>query len=540
MWNRQRVFPRFFLCSGERENNLKRKWCRRVTFRWYITLAYKVKSKVLVNDNINMIDIHKLYSSQTPLDNRYLLKNRIGGGSFSDVWLASDLKSQVDVVLKIYASAQNLDEEGVRMFRREFAIVCNLSHTNILKPFTFDIFQDSPYIVLPYCEKGSASQYVGKISEEQLWDFAGQVAAGLAHLHKHNIIHQDIKPANVLINIDNQFMITDFGISTGLRNTIRKSRLTDDNEGSGTTAYMSYECLGPEQSNVIARDIWAFGATLYELATGNVPFGELGGVTQNANGGNIPKINSTNFSKEVKELIYKCLALKAWNRPSAEDIVKIVSDHQRGIVPPKPTIHKRLTIISVAVICAVLAYFIFPRPDEKVPVVINPNDSLALARIDSAISIVSSEVASNIEKRDAERLSDAAKIYKDALGLNVTDTILEQGMSKWMESQNVIDDTYKYLSDQSYYYNEMKAYEAAKDFDTKCKKLEDFVSDSIRLMVSNKKKSTSKSEKSRRNNDGVSLKRQSKESIDSVRSSEIDFLPSPEKSLKYQMQKNYR
>ena len=170
------------------------------------------------------------------MDGRYQLIEKIGGGGFSEVWLACDLRSQVNVVLKVYASSQGLDEEGVKMFRKEFSLVCNLSHTNILKPFTFDIFQDSPYIVLPYCERGSASNLIGKISEEELWDFIGQVASGLAHLHKHGIIHQDIKPANILINSDNQYMITDFGISTGLRNTIRKSRGADADSGSGTAS----------------------------------------------------------------------------------------------------------------------------------------------------------------------------------------------------------------------------------------------------------------------------------------------------------------
>ena len=114
------------------------------------------------------------------------------------------------------------------------------------------------------------------MTENELWDFVGQVAAGLAYIHKHNIIHQDIKPGNVLINADGQMMITDFGISTGLRKTMRRSaNKTDDSARDGTIAYMSYECLKENPINVIARDIWAFGATLYEFATGEVPIGEI-------------------------------------------------------------------------------------------------------------------------------------------------------------------------------------------------------------------------------------------------------------------------
>ena len=96
-----------------------------------------------------MLNLYYLKEKEELLDGRYQLIEKIGGGGFSEVWLACDLRSQVNVVLKVYASSQGLDEEGVKMFRKEFSLVCNLNHTNILKPFTFDIFQGSPYGHLP-------------------------------------------------------------------------------------------------------------------------------------------------------------------------------------------------------------------------------------------------------------------------------------------------------------------------------------------------------------------------------------------------------
>ena len=117
-----------------------------------------------------MINLVQLKTTDTLLDNHYRLIDKIGGGGFSEGWLAEDLRSQVKVALKVYSSVQDMDVEGVKMFRKEFSLVCNLNHTNILKPFTFDIFQGCPYIVLPYCEKGSAAQYVGKLTENELWN----------------------------------------------------------------------------------------------------------------------------------------------------------------------------------------------------------------------------------------------------------------------------------------------------------------------------------------------------------------------------------
>ena len=415
------------------------------------------------------------------MDGRYQLIEKIGGGGFSEVWLARDLRSQVNVVLKVYASSQGLDEEGVKMFRKEFSLVCNLSHTNILKPFTFDIFQGSPYIVLPYCERGSASKMIGKISEEELWDFIGQVASGLAHLHKHGIIHQDIKPANILINSDNQYMITDFGISTGLRNTIRKSRGADDDSGSGTTAYMPYECLGAKPSNVISRDIWSFGATLYELATGDVPFGELGGMNQHVLGGKVPKIEKE-FSADLKELIYKCLELNTWDRPSAEEIVGMVQAHEAGNRILVKHTRKRMALFISSAAVILIGMLLFSLNGNGEGTGVNPNDSTFLAKIEDANEMVRTEKAKgNKDSIDVSRLCVAAKAYKEALSLPVTDTVIEtRGRMLWKESQNLIDETYLYLYEKGLKYAEADAEMAARILKERSETLKEYVSDSVK------------------------------------------------------------
>jgi len=457
-----------------------------------------------------MLNLNYLKSTRSLLDDRYELLERIGGGGFSDVWLAHDIRSRVDVVLKIYASSVELDEEGVRMFRKEFSIVCNLNHTNILKPFTFDISQGSPYIVLPYCENGSASKLIGKITEEELWNFAGQVAAGLAYLHRHNIIHQDIKPANVLINADNQYMITDFGISTGLRNTIRKSKSDTDNSGSGTTAYMSVECFGAKPVNVIARDIWAFGATLYELATGDVPFGDYGGVTQKSVGGKVPKIGN-DFSSGIKNLIYKCLSFNAWDRPGADEIVEMVNNHKNGVKPSVANpVRKIVAGVSGLVVVSVLCVFTFLGKSGESPVAVNPNDSILLARVEEACEIVMVEKdKGDADAVDEQKLRAAAQMYSEAVMLEATDSIVEKGRSKWMASQKIIDEAYVYFYNKGVEYSQNEAYSAASKFGKRSLVLKEYVSENAKSriekndMAGGKQKSQSKGNetKSKRSTD---------------------------------------
>ena len=151
------------------------------------------------------------------------------------------------VALKIYAPDKGMDEDGVKMFSSEFTLVFNVSHKNLLTPSYYDDYNGSPYLVLPFCEKGSAQKQIGKMDEREMAKFLLDVSSALAFLHAQHppIIHQDIKPDNVLIDATGTYRVTDFGISTNLRSTLRKSvGIGHANDSAGTMAYM-----GPERFN---------------------------------------------------------------------------------------------------------------------------------------------------------------------------------------------------------------------------------------------------------------------------------------------------
>lgn len=458
-----------------------------------------------------MISLIEIKDSHTLFDNHYQLIKKIGGGGFSEVWLAHDTVAGIDVALKIYTPTGELDEEGKNDFKREFARLCDVNHSNIIHAIGFGIYKDElPYLAMNICKNGSAKRLIGQIEEDEFWNFIEQVASGLQYLHKRGIIHQDMKPDNVLINSDGQYLIIDFGISTKIRSTLRKS--VKGNIGGGTPWYMSIESFGKESSSVYARDIWAFGASLYEMMTGDVPFGQYGGMTQKANGGKIPEIKQ-DFSLELKKIVYDCLALNAWDRPDADQILQRVAAHRAGIKQSgRSNVYRKVLYGIVALLVAVCGMIWYYDPDidirtnkqESIAIAKKRNDSIFIASIEKAKMIVDAErLKSNISARNEEKLRSAADIYRNAIKeLEVSDSVREIGQQMWQESQLIIDDTYRYLYTTGVRYNRADAKQAAESFWKRCRVLQGCVSETAKKklesnisITSTKKKSIRQTEK---------------------------------------------
>ena len=261
-------------------------------------------------------------------DNRYTLVRLIGRGGFSEVWLAQDKITELSIALKIYAPGQGMDNDGLNIFSQELKSVFHLSHANLLKPNHMGTWQNQPYLIMEYCSRGSITKQVGKMSEQEVWKVLHDVASGLAYLHSKEIVHQDIKPDNILLDDEGNYRITDFGISTKARTTLRKSVGAAAAVSGGTMAYMGPERFSAQPAPTKASDIWALGATLFELLTGDVPFGEVGGGMQK-NGAEIPDIvlpDKSTVSPALTHVIRLMLSLNTWDRPTADTLVTWAAD----------------------------------------------------------------------------------------------------------------------------------------------------------------------------------------------------------------------
>ena len=269
------------------------------------------------------------YTEGYLLDQRYQLQSFIGSGSFGEVWVAHDTETDLEVAAKIYIA---MDEKGLEEFKKEFQLSFELNHTNLLHANYLGVnYEDRrPYLVMPYCPDGSVSKYAGNMSEEDLWRFLHDVAAGLAYLHAQNppIIHQDIKPDNILILKNGDYVITDFGISKQLRQSMRRSSMQLNS--AGAISYMGPERFSKNFQAVKASDIWSLGAALFELASGDVPFCGMGGSLQKQ-GAEMPDIPEE-YSPRLNMVCASCMAKETWDRPTAaqlRDYAGQVLDHRR-------------------------------------------------------------------------------------------------------------------------------------------------------------------------------------------------------------------
>lgn len=433
-----------------------------------------------------MIDLDVFLKKQkmndvgTLFDRRYALKEKLGDGGYSTVWVAHDTTTDTEVALKIFKSNGKLDEQAKEDFRCEYRNLIKLNHTHIIHTLGGGIYKDElPYLVLPICHGGAATQKKNA-TEEELWQFAEQVASGLAYLHRHRTVHQDIKPDNVLINDDGQYVIIDLGISTKTRQTLRPNQ--NVNPG-GTTWYMSPESFEKEKASVFSRDIWALGASLYELMTGDVPFGEFGGLTQKAKDGKVPSIESAGYTDRLKQLVYDCLAMETWDRPSAEDVVRrCQGEVLTSSSPPAPPVLSKklmLTVMFLFVITGGLwgIYRILNSPEVPKVVEVNSNDSILAVRMDKALALVAAEkTKGDYDAVSEDSLASAAMLVEEAMNLDATDTVKTQYRQRWHEFQDFIDETYSYLYGREEEYNSIGATSAASEMHERCKQLQPHIS----------------------------------------------------------------
>jgi serine/threonine protein kinase/Tfp pilus assembly protein PilF len=200
----------------------------------------------------------------------YKILEKLGEGGMGVVYKARDTKLDRDVALKFLPLHLSATDQDRARFLQEAQAAATLNHPNVCVIHSIDEFEGQQFIVMEYIdgEDLKTRARTGRLSAEQIADIALRIAEGLRVAHERGIIHRDIKSDNVMLTRDGQVKIMDFGLAK-LKGV---SGLTKVGSTVGTTAYMSPEHFHGAEITQQA-DLWAFGVVLYELVTGQLPFG---------------------------------------------------------------------------------------------------------------------------------------------------------------------------------------------------------------------------------------------------------------------------
>ena len=206
---------------------------------------------------------------------RYTLRRVLGRGGMGIVWLGYDERLEREVALKFLPDAVNFDPAALDELKRETRRCLDLTHPNILRIYDFVEDEQAAAISMEYVDGQTLAalriekkQRVFEVGEIGKWIEKACLALHYAH-DEAGVVHRDLKPANLMLTSKGQVKVADFGISQSVCDSI--SRLTMRRQSSGTLAYMSPQQMGGEKSRV-TDDIYALGATIYELLTGKPPF----------------------------------------------------------------------------------------------------------------------------------------------------------------------------------------------------------------------------------------------------------------------------
>ncbi|MHC4592274.1 MAG: serine/threonine-protein kinase, partial [Planctomycetota bacterium] len=205
---------------------------------------------------------------------RCLIEREIGRGARSVVYLAWHEGLQIPVAVKVMKKEEEEDDEQfAERFMREARIAAQLTHTNIVRVYDCGETPESYYLVLEYIEGESCKDRMARLGAFAWQDAARivrEVADGLNYAKQKGVIHRDLKPENIMLDSNENSRMADLGLAKEI--APGQASATADGDVLGTPYYMSPEQVRQPGEVDFRSDVYSLGATLYHMATGEVPF----------------------------------------------------------------------------------------------------------------------------------------------------------------------------------------------------------------------------------------------------------------------------
>lgn len=203
-----------------------------------------------------------------PLPNYTIVKS-IGEGTFGKVHLGIHNLTQEKVAIKVLEKAKILEQDDIERINREIKFLKKLKNINIIKIYEIIETKSNVYFIMEHAPGGELFNYIvskKKLEEKEASFFFAQIVHALDFIHKHNIVHRDVKPENMLLTENNTIKLIDFGLS----NQYNKGGLLKT--PCGSPCYAAPEMILGRKYNGANIDVWSCGITLYAMVCGYLPF----------------------------------------------------------------------------------------------------------------------------------------------------------------------------------------------------------------------------------------------------------------------------
>jgi serine/threonine-protein kinase len=200
---------------------------------------------------------------------QFELLSKIASGGQGKVYRAYDTVLERMVAIKLIRKEYENDPVALESFYREARACASLNHTNIIHIYNYDEFEGQRYLVMELADRGSLDSLIEKqqrVPELKVLDVGIQISDALNLALKHNLLHRDIKPGNILFNADDQPKLIDFGLARNVEAEPESAAVTE-----GTPYYVAPEKIKREKETFLS-DMYSLGCTLYQALTGHVPF----------------------------------------------------------------------------------------------------------------------------------------------------------------------------------------------------------------------------------------------------------------------------
>jgi mitogen-activated protein kinase kinase kinase len=262
---------------------------------------------------------------------RWMKGTLIGAGSFGSVYLAlnsltGELMAVKQVEMPTNAKDDARKQSMIDALSREIALLRDLQHPNIVQYLASSKEDNCFNIFLEYVPGGSVAAMLnnyGPLKEPLVRNFVRQILQGLAYLHGKNIIHRDIKGANVLVDNKGGIKISDFGISKKVEAGLLNSSAAHHRPSlQGSVFWMAPEVV-KQTSYTLKADIWSLGCLVVEMLTGSHPYpdcSQLQAIFKIGTGGSAPQIPEK-CTSEAKTFLSQTFELDHNKRPTAEELL---------------------------------------------------------------------------------------------------------------------------------------------------------------------------------------------------------------------------